>query len=83
LAGGELDQIQFLLGHVSIQTPGATSDASRSSATQSMTEWASSRKQIPDEVQRRIGRPFATRPFSTRAAVLTVGLHVNQTQLLA
>jgi integrase len=31
LAGGELDQIQFLLGHVSIQQPNATSDASRNS----------------------------------------------------
>ena len=31
LAGGELDQIQFLLGHVSIQRRSATSDASRSS----------------------------------------------------
>lgn len=28
LAGGELDQIQFLLGHVSIQTTDAISDAS-------------------------------------------------------
>jgi hypothetical protein len=44
LAGGELDQIQFLLGHVSIQTLSATSGASRSSAMRSMTVWASSPK---------------------------------------
>ena len=31
LAGGELDQIQFLLGHVSIQTTERSLDASRSS----------------------------------------------------
>src|SRR5215471_14891802 len=43
LAGGELDQIQFLLGHVSIQTTDATSAASRNCASPSTTEWALNR----------------------------------------
>jgi integrase len=41
LAGGELDQIQFLLGHVSIQRRSATSDANRSSVLPSTTGWES------------------------------------------
>jgi integrase len=43
LAGGELDQIQFLLGHVSIQTRNATSAANRNCALPSMIEWALNR----------------------------------------
>jgi integrase len=43
LAGGELDQIQFLLGHVSIQTRNDTSVASRNYDLQSTTGWASNR----------------------------------------
>jgi integrase len=37
LAGGELDQIQFLLGHVSIQTTERSSGVSRSSDAPSTT----------------------------------------------
>lgn len=42
LAGGELDQIQFLLGHVSIQTTEQYLGSSRSCVMRSTTRWKSS-----------------------------------------
>jgi hypothetical protein len=41
VAGGELDQIQFLLGTSRFRRPSATSDANRSFGTPSTTAWAS------------------------------------------
>jgi integrase len=43
LAGGELDQIQFLLGRVSIQKRSATLDANSDYDARSTTVWESSR----------------------------------------
>ena len=38
VCGGELEQIQFLLGHASVQTTERTSDASRTSANRSKSD---------------------------------------------
>jgi integrase len=48
LAGGELDQIQFLLGHVSNQTTERYLGCNRSSGARSLTLWALSLKREPD-----------------------------------
>jgi len=52
LAGGELDQIQFLLGHVSIQTTNIISGVSRSSDS------LSTRSESNHDRQGRNTRPF-------------------------
>jgi hypothetical protein len=55
LAGGALDQIQFLLGHVSTRRRSATSAASRSFGTRSTTFLASS----PIRLDAAVGRANA------------------------
>jgi integrase len=60
LAGGELDQIQFLLGHVSIQTMERYPGASRSCAAQSTTGSVSSRRRLDLPIWSRVIRHLPT-----------------------
>jgi hypothetical protein len=71
LAGGELDQIQFLLGMCRFRRPNDTSGVSRSSDAPSTTAWASSR--IPHDPSCaqggswiRPGRPARRNPQNVR-----------------
>ncbi len=62
LAGGELDQIQFLLSTFRFRPRNATWDASRSSAVLSTTRWASSRNASRDSCPRTMGGRRGFRP---------------------